>query len=338
MTQTAPASAFGSTTRAPRTDGRRRRVLRAVSVVACVPYLSLKCAWIAGSRIGIPDGSRLLDHRTTLAVANGVTVLMDACVIVLALALTRPWGLRLPAWLLGVPVWVATGLLVPIMTGFPAQLVVRAFGGSAEPAGDGGEPFLDSWVFGVVYGGFIVQGLALGALFALYARDRWGDLWQGRLWDLPGAVVGGTGRRTAAVTAAVLALPPLTVHLLWACGGTAGLGEDRTAGRTGDFQVVEAQSAVFLAVAAAAGLMLAFRRGRALPVGVPLALAWTASAAACWALWQAVASLVITEDAAERPTWQMDLTYAGGMTVGTLVAGLVVRFLVARSASNRRTA
>ncbi|MEV5319054.1 hypothetical protein AB0K92_15600 [Streptomyces sp. NPDC052687] len=303
-----------------------------------MPYLSLKIAWLAGSHVGIPDGSPLLEHRTAVAVANGVTVLMDACVIVLALVLTRPWGLRLPAWLLTVPMWVATGLLTPIMTGFPVQLLVTAFGGAVRTTDDGGRTFLDSWVFVVVYGGFLVQGLALGTLFALYARDRWGRLWRGRLWDLPRAVLGTAAQKTVAVAAAVLAVPPLAAHLLWACGATTGLNADRIADRTSDFHIVEAQSAVFLAVAVAAGLMLAFRRGRALPVRVPLALAWTGSAAAaCWAGWQAVASLVVTESAAERPTALMNLTYACGMIVGFLVAGLAARLLVARAAG-RRTA
>lgn len=70
--------------------GRTRGVLRAIAVAACLPYLALKAAWLAGSTVGVPDGSVLLEHRTALTVANGVTFLMDACVIVLALAFTRP--------------------------------------------------------------------------------------------------------------------------------------------------------------------------------------------------------------------------------------------------------
>lgn len=311
-----------------------------VAVAACLPYLSLKIAWIAGSRVGIPDGSVLLEHRTAVAVANGVTVLMDAGVIVLALVLIRPWGLRLPAWLLTVPAWVATGLLTPIMTGCPVQFLLGATGyGGTDPTGGGGEPTLDPWVFGLVYGGFIVQGLALGTLFARYARDRWGRLWQGILWDLPRARFGTPAQRTVAVVAAVLALPPLTAHLLWACGVTAGLDEAPVADRTGGFRLLQAQSAVFLAVAAAAGLMLAFRRSPALPVKVPLALAWISSAAtACWAGWTTVASLVVTGDASQRPTALMNLTYACDMIVGFLAAGLAVRFLVARSRTGRARA
>ncbi|MFE9024224.1 hypothetical protein ACFYNL_37515 [Streptomyces sp. NPDC007808] len=313
---------------------RSRRILRAVTVLACVPYLSLKFAWIAGSRLGIPDGSSLLEHRATMAVANGVTVLMDGAVIVLALVLTRPWGLRVPAWLLGVPAWVATGLLAPIMAGFPAQLLVDALGGTTATTADSGEPFLDAWVFGVVYVGFIVQGLALGTLFVLYARDRWGGLWAGRVWELPVGLI-GAAQRAVAVTAAALAPLPLSVHVLWACGATVGLDDSQVDARTSGFHIMEVLSAVFLAMAVTGGLLLAFRRGRPLPVRLPLALLWVGSAAtACWAGWLSLASLT---EVADDPSPLMGLAYAGQMIVGLLVASLGVHFLAERSASRDRT-
>ncbi|MEU6178205.1 hypothetical protein [Streptomyces coeruleorubidus] len=316
---------------------RPRRLLRAVAVLSCVPYLGLKAAWIAGSHLGIPEGSSLLDDRLTMAVINSLSVLLDSAVIVLALVLTRPWGLKVPAWLLAFPVWVATGLLAPIMAGFPAQLVVRAFGGGSPPD-QGHEPFLHEWVFAVVYSGFILQGIALGGLFVLYARDRWGYLWRGRVWELPLGAVGPAHRALAAV-AAVLALLPLTLHILWACGGTAGLSEGRAADRSGDFHVLEAVYAVFLVAAVAGGFLLAFRRGRALPVAVPLGLAWVGSgAAACWGGWLTLASLGGVEDIADRPTPLMNLAYAGQMLVGFLIAAIGAYYFAERSAGAARRA
>ena len=164
---------------------RHEGALRAVAILACLPYLSLKTAWVLGSTAGIPAGSSLLDGGATLRIANAVGVVMDAAVIVLALLLTRPWGLRVPAWLLVGPVWLATGLRTPIMLAYPAQVVARLFGDRPPANAASGDPFLAEWVFGVVYTGFIVQGLALGALFVLYARQRWSHLWVGRLADLP---------------------------------------------------------------------------------------------------------------------------------------------------------
>ncbi|MFF9101897.1 hypothetical protein ACF1AU_15120 [Streptomyces rubrogriseus] len=332
-----PAASARPAPTPPTGPTRPRRLLRAVAVVACLPYLALKAAWIGGSRVGIPEGSSLLDHRVALIVGNGVSVLLDSCVIVLALVLTRPWGRRVPAWSLAFPVWVATGLLAPIMAGYPLQLLARAVtGGAGTAAGPRREPFLDEWVFGVVYGGFIVQGLALGALFVLYARDRWGWLWRGRTRDLPAAVTGGTPPRAATAVAAVLALFPLVVRLLWACGSTAGLGANRAADRTSDFHVLEGLYVGFLVLAVAAGVALAFRRARGLPVAVPLATAWVCSGAvACWGGWMLLASLIGPDEPADRPTQLMILTYAAQMTVGLLLAASGAHLLAGRSAAAR---
>ncbi|MFI2199268.1 hypothetical protein ACH47Z_00505 [Streptomyces sp. NPDC020192] len=293
----------------------RRRSLRLVATAACLPYLSLKLAWIAGSHLGIPDGSPLLKHRLTMIAANGLTVLMDAAVVVLALLLTRPWGRRVPAWLLTVPMWLAVGLLAPIMVGFPLQLVLHGGGGGHSDD----KPFLADWVFGVVYSGFIVQGLALGALFTGYARERWGHLWRGRVRELPVAGPAGAQRLTA-VTAALLALFPGVVRLLRACGAASPDG-------SGD-RSLQCVYLLFLVAAVTGAWQLAFRRGRALPVAVPLALAWTGSGAvACWGGWMSLATLV----SGGRPTTLTGLTYAGQMITGVLVATLIARFLAERS-------
>ncbi|MFC9122845.1 hypothetical protein ACFTXO_24080 [Streptomyces sp. NPDC057067] len=86
----APASAAPGTTRV-------RSALRTLAIVACLPYIALKTAWIAGSHIGVPENSSLLDHRATTIAANGLSVLMDSAVVVIAFLLTRPWGRRVPA-------------------------------------------------------------------------------------------------------------------------------------------------------------------------------------------------------------------------------------------------
>ncbi|MEU8959675.1 hypothetical protein AB0C93_35925 [Streptomyces sp. NPDC048518] len=310
--------------------GPRGRVPRTVVGIACAPYLALKVAWICGSRLGIPDGSPLLDDRALMICANGLTVLMDLAVIVLAALLTRPWGLRTPARLLVPPMWAASGLLLPIVAGFPLTLLVGALSGDATADDSAADPFLRPWVFGVVYGGFIVQALALGTLFVRYARDRWGHLWRGRVGDLPPAP--GRCPRAAAVAAGLLALGTVAVHLLWATGSTAGLNTARIQGRSGDFYALEFLNALYPALAAAGALLLVFRWGRALPVGVPLAFAWLGSGAvACWGGWLLLGSLTTLGDAAGRPTGPMYLTYAVHMITGTVVAALGVRFLKERA-------
>ncbi|WP_031072549.1 hypothetical protein [Streptomyces sp. NRRL S-118] len=297
---------------APRPQlGRARRTLRALAIASCLPYLALKTAWIAGSRIGIPDGSVLLEHSALLVVVNGVTVLMDAAVIVLALLLTQRWGLRVPAWLLAFPMWVATGLLVPIMVGYPVQLL--------SPGGTGqDEPFLHEWVFGVVYGGFIVQGITLGALFTLYARDRWRHVWRGgRASDGPV----GAGVRAVAAGASLLLLAPAAAHTLWALGGTAGLPAQRIAERTADFHAAEGLRVLFAAAAVAGVLRLLHGAGRPGAGRTPLALAWAGSGAVgCWGGWMLLSVVLPKGDPGNEPTAAMALTYAGEMITGMLLA------------------
>lgn len=311
-------------------DGRGIRALSVLAIVACLPYLMLKVAWVAGSEIGIPAGSTLLDpdNETVLRAGNALTILMDAAVIGLVLLLTRPWGRRVPAWLLVLPMWLATGLLAPIMVAFPVQLVA----GSGATATEDTRAFLDSWVFGVVYGGFIVQGLALGALFVPYARDRWGWMWRGRVGRLPESPL-DWARKGTALIAAALALVPLTVLLVWASGSARGLSESMAADRNADSYITHGSMAFFCAVALAGVLLLAFRPVARLPLAVPLALAWTGSGVLTgWGGWMTMASLAGYEGR-ERVTPVMSLTYSVEMIVGLLILTAGVHFLAERVAS-----
>jgi hypothetical protein len=316
-----------------------RKALRAVAITACLPYIGLKTAWIAGSHLGIPEGSELREpgERTAMITVNAVSVVMDAAVVVLALLLTRPWGRRVPAWLLALPVWCACGLLAPIMTGFPAQLAAGALG-FPKTADQGGEQgaFLADWVFGVVYGGFIVQGLTLGTLFVLYARDRWGGLWRGRLADLPADAPTRPAQRLTAVVATVLTLLPAAAHLLWAGGSAAGLSAARAAERGSDFYIVEATYVLFALATVTGVLMLAFRAGRRVPLGLPLALAWVGSGAlACWGGWLTLAGLTAGEGEGKAPTGLMNVTYSVQMIVGLLVLVAGAYFFSERAAPRR---
>lgn len=313
------------------------QVLRAVAIASCLPYLVLKLAWIAGSRIGIPSGSPLLDedNRALLIGVNALTVLMDAAVIALALVLTQAWGRRVPAPLLVFPMWVATGLLTPIMAGFPVQLAVGIFSGPGENPSSSSDSFLDSWVYGIVYGGFIAQGLTLGILFVGYARERWGHVWRGRVGDLPRDAC-GRAARTASVTGALLALIPVVVHLMWAAGSTTGLSQHRIDERTSDFTALESLSAVTAVVAVAGVLLLVFTARsatfRRLPVKVPLAAAWAGSGAVgCWGAWMFFAGLIPQDDPARQPPALTILTYAVSMIAGFLLAYGVTSFLRRRT-------
>ncbi|MEU2184556.1 hypothetical protein [Streptomyces thermolilacinus] len=314
----------------PGPPGTAVRVLRVVAILACLPYLTLKVAWLAGSRVGVPEGSLLLEQPRLIAVANAVTLLMDLSVIVLALLLTQRWGRRVPAWPLAVPMWAATGLLVPIMVGFPVGTVAGLWEGPPTAAVSS-EPFLDPWVFTVVYGGFIVQGLALGALFVRYATARWGHLWRGTVRDLTPRVSGPVVRAVA-VAASLALVPVAAVHIGWASGMTEGLSPSQVASRTAGFHALEVLRALYAAAAVTGVGLLVFRRGRGLPVRVPLALGWAGSGAVgCWGGWQLLSALAPATDPAKEPTALLTLTYAGEMITGMVLAGCVAVFLRRRA-------
>ncbi|MBT2451713.1 hypothetical protein J7F03_32565 [Streptomyces sp. ISL-43] len=294
-------------------------------MAATLPYLTLKTAWLAGSRIGIPDGSVLLEPGLFITAANAVTVLMDAAVIVLALVLTRPWGMRAPSWLLTVPVFVATGLLTPIVLGFPGQLLLRALGAGPDAVEQATRtPFLDPWVFHVVYTGFIVQAIALAGLFVPYARERWGRRWQGVLGEglpSPTGVVAGS----AAALSVVVAL----THFYWAFGGTAGHNASQIAQYSSDTAVGSAVHGICALTAGAGAVLLA--KGGARRAWWPLAVAWTGSAATlCWGMWLMVAATGGGTGPDERTTTATYLIYAGQMITALLAASVMGRFLAGR--------
>ncbi|MFJ6795946.1 hypothetical protein [Streptomyces sp. NPDC091268] len=291
-----------------------------MALAATVPYLLLKTAWLSGSRIGIPEGSALREVGPFLTAANAVTLAMDASVILLVLVVTRPWGRRVPSMLLTVPAFVATGLLSPILIGFPGQLLIRALGfGAGGSAGVERAAFLEPWVFTVVYTGFTLQGLALAALFVPYVRERWGQRWRDAARErlpLPTGVVAGA--------AVAVGLAVGATYLYWAFGGSTGMAAERAAASSAETGLISAVHGA-CALAAGAGALLQARGGRG---RWPLALGWTGSAAAlCWGLFALITALGPQLDGGEAPPPAALLAYAGQMITGCLGAFVLIRSL-----------
>lgn len=167
----------------PRDDGVHalRVWICVATVIVCLPYTLLKAAWVTGWSVGASiDG-----FTDTTRVANGVTGALDLVAILVAITFVAPWGRRIPAFLVAFPAWIASGLLAPVAVGFvigtPLQL---ATGGDNPFTRDDG---LSPWVFGLVYGGFVLQAALLVPGFVLYARDRWSVATRG------GRASGGAG-------------------------------------------------------------------------------------------------------------------------------------------------
>ena len=299
------------------------------TIAACVPYLTLKAAWLSGSTIGWNDADAA--RESGLYAANAITMGMDAMAVVVVAAFTFSWGRRIPAWLVLAPTWVATGLLAPIVLAVPAGSVLQLLF-SSEPLTTSDNP-IQGWVYGVVYTGFTLQGLGLVTAFALYARNRWAGVFTVRTRDVPQ----GTTRHVQvllAYAAGVLAALYAAVQLFWAFGATAGLGAEQTDHRTAVQQLAEGTGGL-LALAGAAALLLIVRRGGRRRLVVPLAAVW-AGAAATFA--DSLYGLLVT---VSRPgllgsesTAALNLTALCGVFAGLLM-GIAGALLLAETDAQR---
>ncbi|NDU72589.1 hypothetical protein GWI34_08105 [Actinomadura sp. DSM 109109] len=252
--------------------GRARLAVCAATIAACVPYLTIKIVWLAGGTAGWSDAAAAED--SALRVGNVITLGMDAAAVLVVAAFTFGWGRRIPAWLVLAPIWVAVGLLAPIVLAVPLGTLLQSAFSSEPLVGD--DNALQGWVYGVVYSGFTAQGIGLLTAFVLYARARWPRTFEIRTGSVPTGPAHALQvllARGAAVLTAVFA----AAQLFWAFGGTAGLHGHEAADRNLAQQLASGVEGL-LGVAAAAALVLIVRRaGRPGRFWVPLAVAWAGS-------------------------------------------------------------
>lgn len=239
-----------------------------VAVAAMLPYLTLKLFWLAGHYVGVGDPALMGDPA--MIGLNAMTFGMNAVGLLPALAFTMRWGMRLPAWLVLLPLWVGSGLLSVVVVSAP---VVLAASGLEALSGGPIEP----WVYAMVYGGFVGQGVGLLAAFVLYARDRWPAVFTTRL---------------------SLAFPsptaPLQRVIAWGAFPVAvALGVIMLVGVIGADPYLAVQDLLrgTLAIAAAFALVELVRRRGDGPFWRPLALLWLGSAVLfSWGLYAMVLS------------------------------------------------
>ncbi|MFF5212844.1 hypothetical protein [Streptosporangium sp. NPDC000396] len=249
--------------------GIGRITAAAVAIAAMLPYLTLKTLWLTGRPIGVTDPG--LMNSSTMFGLNAMTWGMDAVGLMLALAFTMRWGMRLPAWLVLLPLWVGGGLLSVILLTVPISLFIVGPGVFSV-----GGP-IQSWVYMAVYGGFIGQGIGLLAAFALYARDRWPAV---LTTPLGRGSIGATRPFQTVVARGALLMTVLigAVRLYWSLGGTAGL----PAALAADHSVVgrlQDGCKGLLAIAAGVALMMMVRGRGHRPLWQPLAVAWIGAGA-----------------------------------------------------------
>lgn len=311
-------------------SGNRLRTLAGYTAIASsLPYLALKMVWLGGGTLGVADTAMMRD--VSMVVLNVLTAGMDLAGIGLALAFTHQWGLRLPAWLLLPPIWVATGLLARFIVAVPIVALIGRVTPAAVPRVTGGP--VEPWVYAVVYTEFVGMGLALIVAFCLYARVRW----TAQL-DTPAPVSqqAPTGSlqvalaNTMTVTSALLG----ALFLVWAFGATYGLTAAAAARRTMIGSLIDGIDGALM-VAGGVGIQLMIRdRSVGWRSWLAVAVTWLGSGSMFgWGLWQT--ANVLGQSALLRGAeWQplINLLGLARLIVG-LSLGLLMLFVLAERGS-----
>ncbi|OLB76744.1 MAG: hypothetical protein AUI14_17835 [Actinobacteria bacterium 13_2_20CM_2_71_6] len=311
-----------------RTVSLPRLVVGYTAVAAALPYFALKLAWLSGAPIGVEPS---LLHSPGLVPLNVLTAGMDLVAVLVALTFTHSFGLRVPAWLVALPMWVGSGLLAPIAVVAPFAALAALISGQTPVSADGP---VRPWVYAMVYTGFVVEGLALITAFVLYARTRWPALFGTQVGDAPPGATHGL-QKVFASGVAVLAAFVGTAHLAWALGSGWGLPARIVTGRTASTAALVDGSFGILAFAAVAGLLMIVRRwGARVPFWVPLALVWLGTGSMFgWGMWALVTTLSGSVLSAGPDMAVAQLIALGKVLAGVILATVAAFALAERSAT-----
>lgn len=306
-----------------------RLIVCYVTIACAVPYLALKMIWLAGGQLGVADP--MLTSDPTMIALNAVTAFMDVAAILIALAFTYPWGLRIPAWLLLPPIWIAAGLLSRFVVVVPVVAISFALARDSVRVPPGGP--VEPWVYAVVYPGFTGMGIGLLIAFALYVKSRWSSVFESR---------GQHARSRAshmvlvalASAGALLAAAGTALPLAWALGSTIGVHPDLAAGRTFSSYVLHATDAAMGIGAAAGVVMLVYGPGRRIPDWIVVPLTWLGSGSLfAWGLWHLANVLGNTALLRDRV---QDMALVNLTSAARCLAGLMIGFLLLFLLAERR--
>lgn len=277
------------------------------AALALTPYLLIKVSWVLGSLLGlapIGDGFSL----PVWVVLNLVTIGMAGIGIALGLALVRPWGMRIPGWLVAFVAWVGSGFLVSLL---PYAVLTSVIGAASADAGGSDDPAMPVWEAVLIEFSFL--GMACGLALALpaYLRRRWPEAFTGRVGD---------GARTGLPWPAVLAATVGAVWLYWSVGGTLGISHPGE--RTADGYALTGLGGFWALAGAAALWTLTRGRPARLPRWVPLTLGWLGSGSLfAWSAWKLPFTLVLALAEPAEVTLPENLVLAATLHAAATLAG-----------------
>ncbi|MFG3341704.1 hypothetical protein [Glycomyces sp. NPDC048151] len=294
---------------------RARRVAGFVAAGTMSLYLVVKIVWVIGAFIGAVPQEFGANMPEWIAL-NVVTIGMAGLGVALGLALAQEWGKRIPAWIVILFAWAASGFLVSLLPYSVLSALLGAAGG-----GSGGDPVSEpfpAWDLAFIGVGF--TGMALGLIVAVpvYMRERWPAAFTGRSRDARAA----SGARLGFALAATAV--PVALWTYWAAGGTAGLNPDALDLWNRDSRLLVGTSAAWAVLGAWS--VCALGRGR-LPMWLPMTLGFVASGSLfAWNAWRILWLLLpITDLEPLKSPWVAGVEHVLSMAAGLAMMSILLR-------------
>jgi|GEM_PF-811484 len=290
------------------------------AALSVMPYFLIKIAWTLG--LFIP--TEQMGDASWRAI-NAATAVIAAIGILLALAFSMPWGTRLPAWLVAIPVWIGTGLLVPMLLLAPVL-------GPAAMLRDQEAGAADVWALEQLFVmlSLVGVGICLPLALAGYAKTRWPEAF-GNSMDysrLPGNTLRlqQTMGRLVGVGCILLGM----IKVFWAAGGTIGIDPARLEERDMWWHLLTLSTGVW-SFAGAWGLLVLTSRSRSRRFVPRMAAVWVSSGMLfSYNLFSAIRT--DSQLSPEHPVLRMLTTQAG------IILGIVMGILLVLVLHDRRRA
>lgn len=296
---------------------RLRRISGYGAVIAVTPYLLIKIVWTFG--LFLPTEQM---GDASWRIINLVTAVLAAIGILLAMAFCRPWGERLPAWLVALPIWVGTGLLVPM-------LLIAPVLGPAAIIRDQEAGAAYFWVFEQVFVIISLFGIGIFLPLALagYAMTRWPEALTGTTdyKELPGNTLQLQNILARIVAAGCILLG--IIKVFWGLGGSFGIDPTTMGERDVWWHMLSLSTGVWSFAGAWGILVIVSRRGSRwfLP---PMIAAWISSGALFSNnLYSALSSVRL--DAPPSPEYPLAwlLTTQAGIVLGVIMGIIILLVL-----------
>ncbi len=291
-------------------------------------YLAVKVAWVIGALAGTVPTAFEANVPAWIAL-NAVTIGMAAFGVALGLALAQPWGMRLPAGLVLLFAWTASGFLVSLLpySALAAILSAAGVGSGGEDGTDTSGASLPAWETALISTGF--AGMAIGLVVAapIYMRERWPRAFTGTTADVRPAAI---RPRLSAFALAAAAVPTL-LWMYWAAGGIAGLNPAARELWVLDSRLLVGTSAVWALLGAWSAWTLSGRGRRRVPLGLPMTVGFIASGSLfAWNTWRILWALLPITDQEPLRTPAVAVAEHGTATA----AGIAMLVIIVRAYRN----